>query len=218
MLLWAVPGFTPSRGPRATFSDRPGVSSGFQLGGRSATSRTTMGRPRNRAARARAVSRAISSGTTPAPCAAPATQGPRAPISNPVRTRLFAPEPPVRTRYLSEREEERLRTAIGDEHWPKIVVAMHIGLDRGAQFALRWEQLDFQTRIIHAERRKGRRDGITPVTVAINDELLAVLRALPSRLNSPWVFPTRTAAALSMATSSTGASFNRPLCGLESTR
>src|SRR5262249_23798543 len=45
----------------------------------------------------------------------------------------------VRTRYLSEREEERLRTAIGDEHWPKIVVAMHIGLDRGAQFALRWE-------------------------------------------------------------------------------
>jgi hypothetical protein len=111
------------------------------------------------------------------------------PISNPIRTRLFAPEPPGRTRYLKEREEDRLRTAIGDEHWPKIVVAMHSGLDRGAEFALRWEQLDFQTRIIHAERRKGRRDGITPVTVAINDELLAVLRALPSRLNSSWVFP-----------------------------
>jgi integrase len=105
------------------------------------------------------------------------------------RTRLFAPEPPGRTRYLSEREEERLRTAIGDEHWPKVVVGMHTGLDRGAQFALRWEQVDLQARIIHAERRKGRRDGTTSVTVAINDELLALLRALPSRLTSPWVFP-----------------------------
>ena len=113
------------------------------------------------------------------------------PISNPVRTRLFAPEPPGRTRYLSEREEERLRTAIGDEHWPKVVVGMHTGLGRGAQSALRWEQVDLQAHIIHAERRKGRRDGTTSVTVAINDELLAVLRALPSRLNQPVGLPER---------------------------
>lgn len=72
---------------------------------------------------------------------------------------------------------------------PAVVVAVHTGLDHGAQVALRWEQVDFQARIVHAERREGRRDGITPVTVAINDELLAVLRALPSRLTSPYVFP-----------------------------
>ena len=30
---------------------------------------------------------------------------------------------------------------------------------------------------------------MTPVTVAINDELLAALRSLPSRLTSPYVFP-----------------------------
>src|SRR5262245_174335 len=111
------------------------------------------------------------------------------PISNPVRTRLFAPEPPGRIRYLTEREEERLHVAIGDEDWPKIVVAMHTGLDRGVQFPLEWEQLDLRARLIRAERRKGRRDGVTQVTVAINDELLEVLRALPSRLTSPWVFP-----------------------------
>ena len=62
------------------------------------------------------------------------------PITNPVRTRLFAPEPPGRTRYLKEREEERLRTAIGDEHWPKVVVGIHTGLDRGAQFRPRWSR------------------------------------------------------------------------------
>ena len=111
------------------------------------------------------------------------------PISNPVRTRLFAPEPPGRIRYLTEREEERLHVAIGDERWPKIVVAMHTGLDRGVQFRLEWEQLDLRARMIQTERRKGRRDGVTQVTVAINDELLEVLRALPSRLTSPWVFP-----------------------------
>ena len=111
------------------------------------------------------------------------------PISNPVRTRLFAPEPPGRIRYLAEREEERLHVAIGDEHWPKIVVAMHTGLDRGVQFPHEWEQLDLRARLISAQRRKGRGDGVKQVTVAINDELLEVLRALPSRLTSQWVFP-----------------------------
>jgi len=112
-----------------------------------------------------------------------------APIGNPVRTRLFAAEPAGRTRYLTEAEEERLRGAIGEADWPKLLVAMHTGLDRGAQLSLRWEQVDFQARLIHAERRKGRRDGVTPVTIAINAELLATLRALPSRLTSPYVFP-----------------------------
>ena len=45
------------------------------------------------------------------------------------------------------------------------------------------------TRTIHTVRRKGRRKGATPVNVRINDELLAILQALPSRCASEWVFP-----------------------------
>ena len=113
-----------------------------------------------------------------------------APIPNPVRTRLFAPEAPGRTRYLKEDEERRLRAALPDAaDWSKVLFAIHTGLDRGEEFALRWSAVDLTTRVISAERRKGRRKGTIPVRVPINDELLEVLRALPSRLTSEWVFP-----------------------------
>jgi integrase len=55
--------------------------------------------------------------------------------------------------------------------------------------ALPWRAVDLTQRVIHAERRKGRRGNAIAVTVPINGTLLAVLQALPSRLTSPWVFP-----------------------------
>jgi integrase len=39
---------------------------------------------------------------------------------------------------------------------------------------------------------KGRRRGWVPVSIPVNEELLAVLRNLPSRLTGPWVFPNAT--------------------------
>jgi len=112
------------------------------------------------------------------------------PIPNPVRTRLFTTEPAGRTRYLTDDEETRLCAALPAADWPKVLVALHTGLDRGEQFGLKWAaQVDFTTRTIHAERRKGRREGPVPVTIPINDDLLATLRALPSRGRSDWVFP-----------------------------
>jgi integrase len=112
------------------------------------------------------------------------------PISNPVRTRLFLREPLGRTRYLTDDEEARLRKAVPADAWRVVLVALHTGLDRGEQLGLRWgAQVDFTTRTIHAERRKGRRAGPIPVIIPINDELLAVLRTLPSRGRSRWLFP-----------------------------
>lgn len=114
----------------------------------------------------------------------------QAPIANPVRSRLFAAEPPGRTRYLSEDEEQQLCDELpGSVERAAVRVAIHTGLDRGAQFGLRWCDVDLVTRTIHTVRRKGRRKGATPVNVRINDELLAILQALPSRCTSEWVFP-----------------------------
>ena len=48
-----------------------------------------------------------------------------------------------------------------------ILVAIHTGLDRGAQFGLRWNDVDLATRRIHAVRRKGRRKGAAAVRVPI---------------------------------------------------
>jgi integrase len=112
------------------------------------------------------------------------------PIANPVRSRLFAPEPPGRTRYLSEDEEQCLCAELpGFVERAAVRVAIHTGLDRGAQFGLRWSDVDVVTRTIHTVRRKGRRKGATPVNVRINDELLGILQTLPSRCVSEWVFP-----------------------------
>ncbi len=117
----------------------------------------------------------------------------QAPIASPLRSRLFAPEPAGRARYLSEEEEPRLLAELpGFVERAAVRVAIHTGLDRGAQFSLRWCDVDLVTRTIHAVRRKGRRKGATPVNVPINDELLGLLQALPSRCVSEWVFPNTT--------------------------
>ena len=112
------------------------------------------------------------------------------PIPNPVR-RLSLPEPTHRTRFLTDEEEARLHHTMAPADWPPVLVAIMTGLDRGPTFALQWAQVDLSTRTIHAERRKGcrRRAEAIPVTIPINAELLEVLRALPSRLTSRWVFP-----------------------------
>ena len=112
--------------------------------------------------------------------------------ANPVRKRLFLDEPAHRARYLTDDEQERLQKALPPAELPKVLMALCTGLDRGAQFTLRWDQVDLDARVIQTGRYKGgHRGGRGAILVAspINDELLAVLRTLPSRLKSEWVFP-----------------------------
>ena len=95
-------------------------------------------------------------------------------------------------RYLTDDEESRLRRAIGDEHWPLVAVALHTGFRQGNEFRLRWaDDVNFDTGQVRAHFTKSGEDYYVPM----NDELRAILRALPSRLRSPWVFPGETGLA-----------------------
>ena len=69
-----------------------------------------------------------------------------APIPNPVRRRLFYPEPAGRVRYLSDAEDRRLRDALPDaEQWARVRVAMLTGLDSVTRTARQDKQVILQT-------------------------------------------------------------------------
>jgi integrase len=113
--------------------------------------------------------------------------------TNPVRSRkqggAFTKENNQRVRHLLPEEEAALAREIPDlADWSKLVVALHTGLRRGEQFGLRWEHVDFTTGVITIPDSKSGE----PRHLPMNDTVRAVLRALPSRLKSPWVFPSDT--------------------------
>lgn len=108
--------------------------------------------------------------------------------TNPVRAKTFFKENNQRVRFLDVAEEQRLREAIGEAHWPLVAVAIHTGLRRSEQFHLRWENVDFATGILTVPRTKhgGSR------RVPMNDTVRGILRARPGRLKSVYVFPSAT--------------------------
>src|SRR5437016_444227 len=108
---------------------------------------------------------------------------------NPVRAVKFLKEDNERVRFLTEDEEQLLAAELPDPRdWSKVEVALNMGLRRGEQFRLRWEHVDFATGIITVPRSKSGETRRIPM----NDAVREVLRALPSRLKSPWVFPSKT--------------------------
>jgi site-specific recombinase XerD len=92
-----------------------------------------------------------------------------------------------RVRFLSDEEETALRKAIGEDEWPKVAFALLTGFRQGNQFRLRAD-VKFDTVTVCTRKPKGRKDYHVPM----NDELRAILGALPSRLRSEWVFPSET--------------------------
>jgi len=113
------------------------------------------------------------------------------PLVSPVLSKKhFYAEDNSRDRHLNDDEETRLRSTLPADAWPRVQVAMLTGLDLAIQFGLRWaDDVNFDARTVRGWRRKGRRRERKPYHVPMSDDLAVVLRALPSRLKSPWVFP-----------------------------
>ena len=107
---------------------------------------------------------------------------------NPTKPVKFLREPSGRVRFLSEEEEAALCAKVGKRDWPLVAFALNTGLRRGEQFNLRWENVNLASRVLTIPRSKhgGSRH------VQLNDTAMAILRALPSRFHSRWVFPSAT--------------------------
>ena len=108
--------------------------------------------------------------------------------TNPVRSVKFFKENNARVRFLAKDEEDRLRKEIGEEHWPKVAAAQYTGIRRSNLFALRWADVNFDTGVVSVRLSKSGEGYHVPM----NAELRGILRALPSRMRSVWVFPSET--------------------------
>ncbi len=107
---------------------------------------------------------------------------------NPVQRVKLLRENNARTRYLTEEEEDKLQEKIAPVAWPVVAFAVHTGLRQSEQFNLRWENVDFRAGTITIPRSK--HGGVRHVTM--NATVRALLRVLPSRFRSAYVFPSET--------------------------
>jgi site-specific recombinase XerD len=105
--------------------------------------------------------------------------------TNPVREVKKFKENNERIRYLIEEEESRLRAVFPERHWAKVEVAFHTGMRRAEEFNLMWPNVNFNTRTITIPKSKNGEMR----HIKMNERVAEILRNLPSRLKSEWVFP-----------------------------
>ncbi len=110
---------------------------------------------------------------------------------NPVRGVKFLPEAST-TRFLSDDELARLRGMMSPDHWQLVVFAIETGLRREEQFLLKWNQVDLENGVLTLPLPKGGRTRHIP----LSEGAKTILRALPSILESGWVFPSPTTQGL----------------------
>jgi site-specific recombinase XerD len=108
--------------------------------------------------------------------------------TNPVRQVKLLQENNARVRYLTDAEEVRLRTEMGETYWAVVALALNTGLRRGELFALCWDDVDFITNVLTIPRTKAGRTRHVPM----NAEVRAILGTLESRGRSPYVLPSAT--------------------------
>ncbi|MHB2020057.1 MAG: tyrosine-type recombinase/integrase [Candidatus Xenobia bacterium] len=105
---------------------------------------------------------------------------------NPVAQVKLAKLNNARIHWLSDDEEAAQEAIYPADQWYAVVVALHTGLRKEEQLALRWDSVDFRNGVLtiprsrHGERRH----------IPMNDQVAAVLRDRHrARGTSPWVYP-----------------------------
>jgi integrase len=100
---------------------------------------------------------------------------------NPARLLKHATEGDGRVRFLSEVEEQDLRTVIRadcPEHEPEVDIAMHTGLRRSEQYRrISWRDVDFDRQDLYVPRSKK----IRSRHIELNDSALSAFRELYRR-------------------------------------
>jgi integrase len=107
---------------------------------------------------------------------------------NPAKPVKFFRANNARVRYLTDEEEAQLKAVFLPEHWNKVEVAINTGMRRGEQFNLKWANVNFQTGVLTIPRSKHGEAHHIPM----NDRVVEILRSLPSRMKSLYVFPSET--------------------------
>ena len=103
---------------------------------------------------------------------------------NPFRKVKLQKENNTRVRFLTEDEEARLFKAIPSQWHAPMLVALHTGMRFGKQMRLRWEDIDFKQELLTVMESKSGSARHVP----LNQIAVSTLRAIPRRLNCPWVF------------------------------
>jgi len=110
---------------------------------------------------------------------------------NPVSGIKFLPEASS-TRFLNDEELMRLKSVMSPGHWQLVAFAIETGLRREEQFLLKWKQVDLENGVLTLPLPKGGRTRYVP----LSEGAKTILRALPSILESGWVFPSATTKGL----------------------
>ena len=98
---------------------------------------------------------------------------------NPARLVQHKTENNGRVRFLSREEEKNLRTVILDkfpEHEPELDLALNTGLRCGEQYGARWEDVDFERRVLTIPLDKGGKTSHVPLSMAAVRALLDLRR------------------------------------------
>jgi len=105
---------------------------------------------------------------------------------NPARRVKLHKENNRRVRYLTHEELKALLSVCpSSDLWAMVTLAVNTGMRKGEVFGLMWDSVNLRERFLELTDQKNGERGIIP----LNDTAVAVLRSIPRRIDSPFVFP-----------------------------